>query len=106
MCNLPACFEGLLHRSQPLWIGAAVCCRTRGDFQQWADILASRFGYDVTFSGVGKAMNEKVALLKLGMAEKDLGHASQVTGGYAERQVLASSGCKYISDPAGSGRDM
>ena len=92
MGSLPACFEGLLHRSQPFWIGAAVCCRDRAGFQQWADVLASWFGYDVTFTGVGKAINGNEALLKLGMVGKDLGHASQVTGGYAGSYNLASSG--------------
>ena len=37
-------------------------------------------------------MNEDEALLKLGIPGKDLGHASQVTGGYADSRLLARSG--------------
>ena len=81
-----------MHRSQPLWMGAGGCCRDREEFRQWADVLANRFGYNATFTGVGRAMNESEALLKLGMTGKDLGHASQVTRGCADSHCLASSG--------------
>lgn len=54
-------------------------CRTRQEFQQWAEPLAEQYGYTVKFWGAGKAMAEERALLALGMPGQDLGFASQVT---------------------------
>lgn len=54
-------------------------CRTRQEFQQWAEPLAEQFGYSVKFWGAGKAMAEQRALIALGLQNQDLGFASQVS---------------------------
>ena len=60
-------------------LDTVVICRTRKEFQQWAEPLAEQYGYAVRFWGAGKAMAEERALAALGMQGQDLGFASQVT---------------------------
>ena len=39
------------------------CCRrTRAEFQAWAEEMASTHGYAVTFSGIGRALDEHKVL--------------------------------------------
>ena len=58
---------------------SVLACRTRQEFQQWAEPLAEQFGYSVKFWGAGKAMAEQRALTALGLQDQDLGFASQVS---------------------------
>ena len=51
-----------------------MCCRTREEFQSWADGLASQYGYNVQYSGVGEVHELAEAGLGPLMAEV---HATQ-----------------------------
>ena len=56
-----------------------VCwCRTRAEFQAWAQGLAKQYGYSVSFNGVGHTCREGAALQGLGLHRGVLGAATQV----------------------------